>query len=85
MYLGSYNWMKIYAHEHYQDLLKEAAHERLIREIKLAQGSDRARHRQFLTWLGRRMMAIGCWLATRYGPPPEIRRRRSQMGAPRAA
>jgi anti-sigma factor RsiW len=85
MYVGSYDWQMTYARERYQDLLEEAAHERRIREVKLAQRSDRARHRRFLTWLGRRMMAIGCWLATRYGPSPEIRRHNGQMGAPRPA
>jgi hypothetical protein len=85
MYVGSYSWMEMYAHEHHQDLLERSAHERRIRELRLAQGGDRAGHRRFLTWLGRRMMAIGCWLATRYGPPPEIRRYNGQMGTPRAA
>jgi hypothetical protein len=85
MYIGSYDSMMTYANEHYQDLLEEAARKRLIRKVKLAQGSDRAGHRRFLTWLGRRMMAIGCWLATRYGPSPEIRRHSGQLGAPRAA
>jgi hypothetical protein len=48
--------------EQYKDLLREAAHERLIRAAKPRPSGDRRLRRQLAGWLGARMVDWGCAL-----------------------
>jgi len=48
--------------EQYKDLLREAAHERLIRAAKPRPSGDRRLRRQLAGWLGAKMVDWGCAL-----------------------
>jgi hypothetical protein len=48
--------------ERYKDLLREAAHERLIRAAKPRPSGNRGPRRELAGWLGARMVGWGCAL-----------------------
>jgi hypothetical protein len=58
--------------ERHKDFLLAAERHRLIRQIK-SPGREKRDHVTYrtLTWLGRQLVAWGCFLEKRYSPPVE--------------
>lgn len=54
---------------HYEESLRQAEKERLVRRILAERRSGRRRHHQALGWLGSRLVAWGQGLQERYGAP----------------
>ena len=68
-----FDWREVYLQqEHHKDFLLEVERHRLIRQIR-SQGREKGDHvtHRALTWLGRHLVAWGCFLEKRYSPPVE--------------
>ncbi len=57
-------WLMM-AREHYQDLLREAEHDRLV-QAAMPRKSGSALYARALSWLGSRLVNWGCALEERY-------------------
>ena len=62
----------IMAQEHYWDLRHEADKERLIRQVRRANGSGNRVHRRALSWLGGQLVVWGHGLQARYDKPATL-------------
>jgi hypothetical protein len=54
---------------YYEEALRQAEKERLVRRIRAARRSGKRRHHRALGWLGSRLVAWGHGLQERYGAP----------------
>ena len=83
-------WEDVLVQEEYRrELLKEAEHERLIRQVSRR---ETARHQLLLARLGERLVKWGCRLQARYGTMAEASRSvcyvkmlRQQFAAPKTS
>jgi hypothetical protein len=70
MFLG---WKDVLAQERrYKDLLRETEKERLVQQVLAGRERSDRFYCQVLTWLGRRLVAWGCYLQERYGAVVEV-------------
>jgi hypothetical protein len=53
--------------EQRQDMLRDAAHRRLVIKARMADRQPERRYSQALVWLGRWLETLGCRLQARYG------------------
>ena len=54
-------------HIYYEESLRQAEKERLIRQIRVVNKGDNRQHHRALNWLGSRLVAWGNGLQERYG------------------
>ena len=67
-----FDWHEVIVQqERRQELLREAERHRLVRQALAGRETQDRIHCRALTWLGRHLVAWGCFLERRYGTPVE--------------
>ena len=67
-----FDWREVIVHqEHRQEFLLEAERHRLVRQALAGRERRDGIHRRVLTWVGRHLVAWGCFLERRYGAAVE--------------
>jgi hypothetical protein len=69
------NWLEVLAtRERYNDYVREAEHERLVRRLSAKRESSDRLYYRLLAWLGSLLIAMGRHLQERYGGATRISR-----------